>query len=442
MPQLPQRLGLWSGVGLVVANMIGTGVFVSAGYQAQDLGPGLLLGAWVVGALIALCGTRAYAELASLLPRSGGEYRFLSDLMHPLLGYLAGWATLLVGFSAPVAVNALASAAFTATLVPVGNEKLLASAFVLALTALHSRDFGVSRWTQDALVAVKVLLVLGFVAMGLLGGSNHWPDWSPPNVHAGFPTGPFVTSLFFIAFAFSGWNAAAYSAEEFREPRRDVPRAMALGCLMVAAFYLLANWVFVANLTPERAAVVFHFETQRITLGHLIASDVLGRAGGRAMSVLAVLSFLSAISAMIFVGPRVYAAMAQDGYLPRALAARHGRPPTGSVWLQGAVTLVLLHSQHVRDILANVGAILTLISALTVLGLFRAAARIPGARPAPLALFCAGAFALSAAVMLWVGLRNSASLLLWTALLVAATVAGWLATRWLGGGLPRVESAP
>lgn len=442
MSQAPQRLGLWSGVGLVVANMIGTGVFVSAGYQAQDLGPALLLGAWVVGALIALCGTRAYAELATLLPRSGGEYRFLSELMHPLLGYLAGWATLLVGFSAPVAVNALAAAAFTGTLLPVGHEKLLASVFVLALTALHARDFGISRVTQDGLVAVKALLVLGFVAMGLLGGSNRWPDWTPPNVHPGFPTGPFVTSLFFIAFAFSGWNAAAYSAEEFRQPRRDVPRAMALGCLMVAAFYLLANWVFVANLTPERAAVVFHFETQRITLGHLIASDVLGAVGGRAMSVLAVLSFLSAISAMIFVGPRVYAAMAQDGYLPRVLAAREGRPPTGSVWLQGAVTLVLLHSQHIRDILENVGAILTLISALTVLGLFRAARRIPGARPARLALFCAGAYTLAAAVMLWVGLRNSASLLLWTTLLVVATAAAWLATRWLGAGQPRVESAP
>lgn len=440
MPQAPQRLGLWSGVGLVVANMIGTGVFVSAGYQAQDLGPGLLLFAWVVGSAVALCGARAYAELATLLPRSGGEYRFLSELMHPLLGYLAGWATLLVGFAAPVAVNALAAAAFTATLLPVPDEKLLASAFVLALTALHARDFGVSRLTQDALVAIKALLVLGFVAMGLLGGRHHWPDWTPPHAHAGFPTGPFVTSLFFIAFAFSGWNAAAYSAEEFQQPRRDVPRAMALGCLMVAAFYLLANWVFVANLTPERAAVVFQFETQRVTLGHLIASDVLGPVGGRAMSVLAVLSFLSAISAMVFVGPRVYAAMADDGYLPRVLASRAGRPPTGSVWLQGLVTLALLHGQGLRELLANVGAILTLISGLTVLGLFRAARLIPGARPARLALLCAGAYALAATVMLWVGLRGSRSLVLWTGALVVVTAAGWAGTRWLGGGRPRVES--
>lgn len=440
MPQSAQRLGLWSGVGLVVANMIGTGVFVSAGYQAQDLGPGLLLGAWVVGALVALCGTRAYAELATLLPRSGGEYRFLSELVHPLLGYLAGWATLLVGFAAPVAVNALAAAAFTGTLLPVGDEKLLASVFVLALTALHSRDFAVSRSTQNGLVAVKALLVLGFVAMGLLGGSNRWPDWTPPHAHAGFPTGPFVTSLFFIAFAFSGWNAAAYSAEEFREPRRDVPRAMALGCLMVSAFYLLANWVFVANLTPARAAVVFELEKQRVTLGHLIATDVLGAAGGRAMSALAVLSFLSAISAMVFVGPRVYAAMADDGYLPRLLRSRAGRPPTGSVWLQGLVTLLLLHGQGLRELLANVGAILTLISALTVLGLFRASRRLPGARPARVALLCAGFYAAAAAVMLGVGLRDSRSLALWMAVLAAATAAGWIGTRWLGAGRPRVES--
>src|SRR5262245_39632811 len=198
-----RRLGLWSGVGLVVANMVGTGVFLATGFMAQDLGPGAVLLAWLLGSFVALCGTRAYATLATIVPRSGGEYRFLSDLLHPYLGYLAGWVTLLAGFSAPVAVNALAAAAFTNTLVPVGNVRLLACGYVLALTLLHAHDFAVSRITQDGLFALKAALVLGFVVMGLVGGTNAWPAWTPPNAHTGFPTAAFASSLFFIAFAFS-----------------------------------------------------------------------------------------------------------------------------------------------------------------------------------------------------------------------------------------------
>lgn len=427
------RLGLSTGIGIVVANMIGAGVFLSAGFMAQDMGPGTILLAWVVGSLIALAGTYAYSTLAVRVPRSGGEYRFLHDLLHPLLGYFAGWVTLLVGFSAPIAANAHAAAAFTATLVPVSHPRLLGTAFVLLLSVLHARDLSVSRWTQDLLVLVKIVLVAAFAALGLVAGSHSWPTWSPPHPSAGFPVGPFAVSLFYIAFAFSGWNAAIYAAEEFREPRRDVPRAMAIGCVAVAALYLLVNWVFVANLTPQRAAAVFEYETARVTLGHLVAGDILGPAGGRAMSVLAVFSFLSAMSAMIFAGPRVYAAMARDGFLPRVLLGREGRPPAGSVWFQGAITLLLLQWEALRDILANVGAILTLVAALTVLCVFRLWLRPgDGPRPGPLALVCAGVYVVAAGWMLYYGVSGSPHLVWWLAAITAATVVGYLGTRRFG----------
>lgn len=424
------RLGLSTGIGLVIANMIGAGVFLSAGFMAQDLGPGQILLAWVVGTVVALCGARAYAALTLAVPRSGGEYRCLHDLLHPLLGYFAGWVTLFMGFSAPVAVNALAAAAFTGTLVPITQPRLLASVYVLVLTALHARNLHVSRWTQDLLVLVKVVLVGAFALLGLLAGRASWPTWTPPHVTDGFPTQAFAVSLFFIAFAFSGWNAAIYSVEEFRNPRRDVPRAMVLGCVLVAALYLVVNWVFVANLTPQRAAVVFEYETARVTLGHLIAQDLLGPIGGRAMSVLAVFSFLSAMSAMIFVGPRVYAAMAGDGLLPAMLAARAGRPPTGSVWFQGAVTLVLLQAQALRDILANVGAILTLVVALTVLALIKVWLW-PGDRTRPdlTSVLCAVVYVGVAAWLLPHGLRDRGHLALWLVGLAGATVIAYGSAR-------------
>jgi APA family basic amino acid/polyamine antiporter len=424
------HLGLATGIGLVIANMIGAGVFLSAGFMAQDLGPGQILLAWVVGTAVALCGTRAYAALSLVVARSGGEYRCLHDLLHPLLGYFAGWVTLFMGFSAPVAVNALAAAAFTGTLVPVGQPRVLASVYVLVLTVLHARDLQVSRWTQDLLVLVKIALVGAFALLGVLAGNSAWPTWTPPHASDSFPTQAFAVSLFFIAFAFSGWNAAIYSMEEFRNPRRDVPRAMLVGCAVVAALYLVVNWVFVANLTPQRAAVVFEYETARVTLGHLIAQDLLGPVGGRAMSVLAVCSFLSAMSAMIFVGPRVYAAMAGDGLLPAILKARAGRPPAGSVWFQGAVTLLLLQAQTLRDILANVGAILTLVVALTVLALIKVWLA-PGARPRPdgLSVLCAVVYIAVAAWLLPHGLRDRAHLALWLGGLASATVIAYGLTR-------------
>lgn len=426
------RFGLWTGVGIVASSMIGTGVFLSAGFMAQDLGPGPLLLAWVAGAVIALSGARAYGAVAMRLPRSGGEYRYLHDLFHPWLGYFAGWATLFVGFSAPLAANARAAAVFAGTLVPVPHEGLLAAFFVVALTLFHARDLSLSRWTQDSLALVKAALVLGFAALGLFAGHNTWPTWTPPNVSAGFPVAAFATSLFFVAFAFTGWNGAVYVAEEFRNPKRDVPRSMLVGCGLVAVLYLLVNWVFVANLSPERAAVVFRYEEERVTLGHLIAADMLGPLGGKAMSALALLSFLSAMSAFVLTGPRAYAAMAADGFLPRALVAREGRPPVGSILFQGVVTLLLLHTHGLRDILQNVGAILTLLSALVAASLFRLRFR-PGLGPPPdpLSLVAAGIFVVAAAWMLYHGFRTSAQLWLWVAVLVVVSATAYAGTHLL-----------
>jgi APA family basic amino acid/polyamine antiporter len=416
----PQKLGLWSGVGLVVANMIGAGVFLSAGFMAQEMEPWHILLAWVVGTVVALAGTRAYGAVAQLVPRSGGEYRYLSELLHPYLGYLAGWASLLVGFSAPIAVSAAAAGHFLATLAPVEPIASGAAAIVV-LTGLHAAGFGISRRTQDALVALKALLLLGFAVLGLYHAAGRMPEWSPPAPPES-AIATFAGSLFFVAFAFAGWNAAVYASEEFADPRRDVPRAMLIGCLLVAALYLAINWVFVATLTPQRAAVVLAYESKRITLGHLVMGDLLGPRGAQAMSVLAIVAFVSSVSAMIFVGPRVYAAMARDGLLPRVLSGRDGRPPAASVLLQGALALVLLFTYRLQQMLANVGAILTLFAALVAICLFRVRLSRPDLpRPPASSLVAAGVYVAFAAWTLYFGFRGSTHLLGW--LLAIAAVA-------------------
>lgn len=450
----PGKLTLWPGVGLVAANMIGAGVFLSAGFMAQRMGPGAILLAWVAGALLALAGARAYAELARLVPRSGGEYRYLSELTHPALGYLAGWASLLVGFSAPVAVDALAAAEFAAAAAPalrgafslqlggaivtVTAAQLAAAALIALLTAAHAIGLRTSTRVQNALVVVKLALVAGFVAVGLVYGARAWPAWSPPEGGPGFPVGPFAESLFFIAFAFSGWNAVAYAAEEFDAPDRTVPRAMVVGCLAVAGLYLVVNFIFVANLTPADATVVFRYDSDRVTLGHAVVDRLLGPGFGAAMSAFTVLVFLSAMSAMTFVGPRVYAAMARDGYLPRALAGKDGRPPAISVVLQGAIALAIVFTQSLRDVLGSLGAILTFFAALTAAGLFRAAIRpLPGRpRPRPIALVSAAVYAASALAMFAFASKGAPRTLAWIAAVLGAGLAAWALSR------PRALASP
>ena len=421
-----RRLGVFSGMGMVIANMIGAGVFLSTGFMAQDMNPQQILFAWIVGMLIAMTGAKAYSGIIQLVPQSGGEYRFLSTLIHPALGYLAGWASLLIGFSAPIAVSAMAAGAFAGALYAGINITWVAVSVILLLTAAHTIGMRTSITVQNILVAVKIILIAGFIIVGLIYGNNAWPEWTPPNGSKEFPVGSFMRNLFYIAFAFSGWNAAIYAASEFKNPKRDVPRAMFLGCLVVGILYFLINWIFVANLTPEQSTVVFRYETDRITLGHLIMQNILGNAGAACMSVFAIIAFISSASAMTFLGPRVYAAMAQDGFLPAVLKGKKGKPPVYAIILQGAIALFLVLVYQLQEVLSNVGAILTLFSALTVFSLFWICfKRREYPRPTPLILIVGGLFLIISAVMLYFGFSRSLTLNLWVGVCILAALIGY-----------------
>lgn len=434
MTSAAKAIGLWSGVGLVVANMIGTGVLTTTGFMAMDLAPSHILLAWLVGGVVALAGARAYAALAQAIPRSGGEYRYLSDLMHPSAGYLAGWASLLLGFSAPIALAALAAGAFTQTLGLAVNDRHVAAGIIVAVTVMHAVDLRSSKVGQDVLAAVKAILLVGLVVLGLALGHNAWPTWRPAAAAGGLPVQPFFTSLVYIAFCYSGWNATIYAAEEFAAPRRDVPRAMMLGCAAVMVGYLVINWVFVANLAPADFGAWLGDDTDRdrITVAHVLAGKLVGGAGAKIMSVLIVLWLVSTVSAMGLVGPRVCAAMARDGYLPRVLAGRAGRPPAASVALQGGLAVVIVYTHHFRQVLANVGAILVLVSALTVLALFRVQLdRRYAEKPGPFALGCAVVYVVMSGWMLYFAVSGSERVVLFQLGPTLYLVPG--ALLWIGG---------
>ncbi len=424
-------LDLGSGIGLVVASMVGAGVFLSAGFMAQELSAGLILLAWAVGAVLAMAGARTYAEASVLIPRSGGEYRYLSELIHPAVGYLAGWASLLVGFAAPTAISAYGASAFAQTVVGAGNARWGATALILALTFFHAVGLRLSKWTQNSLIIVNGMLIVAFIAVGMSLGSHDWPTWVAPDRTDHFSALPFARSLFFVAYAFSGWNAAAYAAEEFHNPARDVPRAMLIGCGLVGILYLLVNWVLVANLTPEQAKVVFQYEEARVTLGHIVAQELLGEVGSSIMSVAIAIAMLSSTSAMLLVGPRVYAEMARDGFLPSVLRGQHGVPPRTSVLLQSTLAIILLHLHSIGELLSNVAGVLVLFSALVAIGLFFVNRRRPHlASPRPQALFAAIVYASSSVWMLYSAFKTRTGLLPWLAVVAVAGLGGYLLTEW------------
>lgn len=426
-PDDVRRIGRWSGIGLVVSNMIGAGVLLSAGFMAQSMGPLPILLAWVFGLGVALLGARTYGAIAAISGKSGGEYRYLSDYVHPSLGYIAGWASLLMGFSAPIAVDAVAVGAFANTLAPGPDARVWGTVVIVGLTIAHTLQLKWSALTQNMLVVVKVSLLLVFVAFGLALGSHEWPEWQPPEGDHGFPFGAFVAQQYWIAFAFSGWNAAIYVAGEFKDPRRNVPATMLLGTLGVGAVYLVVNLIFVANVTPEIAKTVFTYEETRITLAHTVMTHLAGEAGGRFTSILTLLACVSAMSAMIFVGPRVYAQMAQDGFLPESLRTRDGHPPIGSVVLQSILALVMVWSPSILDIVQGASMAMMLCTALTGLSLFFIRRRPELPQPTRSVLVTAAFFVVIQLALVVVGAQQSKLL---TAELLAFVGLGMLA-YWL-----------
>ncbi len=437
-------MGLWSGVGLVVANMVGVGVLSSTGFMAMNLTPAEILLCWMVGAVMALAGARAYAAVAEIIPRSGGEYRYLSDLMHPAVGYLVGWTSLLVGFSAPVAVAAATAGPFAQTIFPWLDARWFGAAVIAAMTAAHAFDLSLSRAAQNTLIIGKVVLLLAFIVLGLTRGETAWPDWQPAHPSEGFPLAAFATSSFFVAFAYSGWNSTVYAAEEFRDARRNVPRAMLIGAALVSVAYLAINYVFVANLTPDRLQHwVEKGDHSRVTLGHLLTQSLLGDAAGRVMSAVIVLSLISSVSVMTYLGPRIYAAMARDGFLPRIFAGRADKPPLFSVLLQGVTAIAFLFLHRFAELIGNIGLLLTLASALTAICLFRVQfGRTGHAKPGAIPLLCAAVFAGLSGFMFYFGLRANLTSLYWLAGCAVLSMIAYLITRVVRGPSPGRGPSP
>ncbi len=352
-----RQLGLSSAVALVVASMIGTGVFTTSGFLLADLkSRWLVLGAWTLGGVMATLGALSYGALARRIPESGGEYTFLSQTLHPAAGFLAGWVSLLVGFSAPLAAAAMGFGEYVRPWLGGLPPRLIGTLLILTFSLLHASHVQRGARAQDWTVLIKVMLIVAFVGYG-------WSRLTPlePAVTSPVAVSTFAVSLVWVSFSYSGWNAAVYVGGEIRDPERNLPRALLLGTGAVTLLYLGLNAVFVFAAPIETLA-------GKLDIGRGAAEAIGGPPLGHAVSGLVALALLTSVSSMTMAGPRVYDRMATAGHLPRWLATAEG-PPRAAIAFQTVIALGLLWSAAYEQLLTFIGFTLGLSAAATVIGL-------------------------------------------------------------------------
>ncbi len=416
-----RKVGLITCTALALANMIGTGVFTSLGFQVEAIpSPFLILLVWVLGGVIALCGALSYAELAAALPRSGGEYNFLSQIYHPALGFMAAFISVAVGFSAPIALSAIALGKYLAAAFPGLHAGPVSVAAVLLLAAVHSVTVRASGNFQVLITSLKIALIVAFIAIGFARGEA-W-TFSPREGDAGLIlSGPFAISLMFVLYSYSGWNAAAYIIGEVRDAQRTVPCALILATVIVMILYVSLNAVFLASGPMGEFA-------GKIAVGEIAARNLLGEQGGRTMAALIGGGLISAISAMTWAGPRVSQTVGQDFSALRILAwTSRGGVPRVAIGVQTLLVLVLLATSTFEAVLVYTQFSILACSFLTVLGVIILRRRKP-ALPRPFR--CVG-YPLTPLVFLTLNLFA----MVYTAFYLPGEAFAGLATLLLGIGL-------
>jgi APA family basic amino acid/polyamine antiporter len=372
------QIGTLSAAALIVANTVGAGVFTTSGFAIADLHtPERVLLAWLCGGLIATAGAISYGAMARYIPESGGEYTFLARIVHPFAGFIAGWISLVGGFTAPIAAAALTLQAYLGRFVgpEFGGEWIAVGAIAVACLAHLRLRRGVQ--LQNVAVAIKLLLLLAFAVVGGWIVSRQ-PSTSPELAARvpPFEVTSFALTLVWISFAYSGWNAAVYVGGLVRNPRTAVPRALMLGTACVAIVYLAVNAVFLYAAPVEAIA-------GRPDIAAVAAAAIGGPMLGMGVSLFVALALFTSISSMVMAGPRVYARMAADGLFP-AWLGDGAAVPARAVLFQGAAAVVVVWNAELVEVLGYVGLLLGLSAAATVLSLIHARHRGgAGAVPIP-----------------------------------------------------------
>lgn len=360
------KIGFYTAISLVIANMIGTGVFTSLGFQLFDIHSVFsILVLWLLGGIISFCGALVYGELGVAIPRSGGEYVYLSKLIHPSVGFMSGWVSSTVGFAAPVALASMALGTYVHKIIPEINITACALTVVAIITLVHAMHLKFGSGVQKTLTVLKVVVIVCFIAAGLLHSPSHEVTVLPQSssVSEIFSAG-FWVSLVYVSYAYSGWNAASYLAGDMQNPQKNLPKALLLGTFIVTVIYVLLNFVFLYSAPMSDLTGV-------LEIGHVSAAHIFGEYIGKMMSLIIAFLLLSSISAMIMAGPRIIKSMGEDLPMLHLLAKTNKHHvPYVAVITQSIITVLLIVTAQFEAVLTFVGFSLSIFTFLTVSSVF------------------------------------------------------------------------
>lgn len=364
------KFSLTSASTVVIANMIGTGVFTSLGFQLLEIQSGfVILMLWAVGGVVALCGALTYAELGAALPRSGGEYNFLTRIYHPAAGFISGWVSSTIGFAAPTALVALTSGAYLSSALPFlpnGSATWVAGLLVISLAAVHATHRNNSALIQNSFTVAKIALIVLFCVAGVL--LTHAPQEMHflPALGDGdlVFSGAFAVSLIYVTYAYTGWNAVTYISGEVENPQRTIPLALIAGTTVVALLYVGLNFTFL-HTAPVNAL------QGEIEIGYVSALHIFGAGGAALIGVTLSFLLISTVSAMTLAGPRVLQMIGEDFPVFRSLAVQNSHGvPSRAIWVQAGISLLFIFTNSFESILVFAGFTLGLNTLFTVLGVF------------------------------------------------------------------------
>jgi basic amino acid/polyamine antiporter, APA family len=394
LASLERRLGPLDAAAIVVSNVIGGGIFFVPILVAREVPNGwAMLGVWLFGGLLAFAGAMSYAELATLRPRAGGEYVYLRDAYGPTAAFLTGWTSFVAGFSGAIAAGSVALADYIGRFVPaaadptpllvvpipwvplvVTKQAIVAISAIVALSFVHLHGSG--RLVHNLLAGLKVSALLVFIAMGLSLGSGSLANIGSTHVVPA-PAAGWLLALIPVMFAYSGWNAAAYVAEEIRDPDRNVPRSLALGTVAVIVIYLALNLLYFYAMPIADIAAL----DGRLT--DIVAERLFGFVAGNLLGIFTIVSLAASISAMVLAGPRVYYAMARDRVFMTSVCRVHPRHKTPTLAIAAQAvwsSLLVLWSGTIAQLVDYTGFAVVLFSAVAVLAVFVLRHREPTAK--------------------------------------------------------------
>jgi APA family basic amino acid/polyamine antiporter len=346
--------------------MIGTGVFTSLGFQLFDIHSVFsILVLWLLGGIISFCGALVYCELGVAIPRSGGEYAYLTKLIHPSVGFLSGWVSSTVGFAAPVALASMALGSYVNKIFPQVNITVCALLVVGAITVIHATNLKAGSSFQKTLTFLKVIVILGFIIAGFCYTPGHQITIAPqPDSWKEILSPAFWVSLIYVSYAYSGWNAASYLAGDMQNPQKNLPRALLIGTLIVTVIYVVLNYIFLYSTPSDELKGV-------LEIGHVSAMHIFGEFVGKSMSIIIAFLLVSSISAMIMAGPRIIKSMGEDLEILNFLSKTNkNNVPYTAVIVQSAITVILILSAKFEQVLTFVGFSLSIFTFLTVFSVF------------------------------------------------------------------------